>query len=222
MNSLPVNDSQRFDVIKRTLYTPVLGDILDALGRYHQFLPPGIRPMTPSSVLVGRAMPVLIADVFGVQQKPFGQLTAALDSLQHGEIYLARSGRLACAAWGEIMTATARTRGAVGAVIDGYHRDTNQILAQGFPVFSRGGYAQDAQVRAAVVDFRVPTEIEGVRVDPGDLIVGDVDGVLVVPRDIENEVLERALEKAAAESTTRAAIEGGMSSSEAYQTFGVL
>lgn len=222
MTSLPVNDSQRFEVIKRTLYTPVLGDILDSLGRYHQFLPAAIRPMTPSSVLVGRAMPVLVADVFGAQPKPFGRLTAALDSLQPGEIYLVRSGRNECAAWGEIMTATARTRGAVGAVVDGYHRDTNRILAQGFPVFSRGSYAQDAQVRAAVVDFRVPIEIEGVRIDPGDLIVGDVDGVLVVPQDIENEVLERALEKAAAESTTRAAIEDGMSSMEAYETFGVL
>jgi 4-hydroxy-4-methyl-2-oxoglutarate aldolase len=222
MNALPESDAERFELIKRRLYVPVVGDILDSLGRVHQFLPPAVRPIIPSMVMVGRAMPVLIGDVFGQQARPFGRLTEALDSLQSGEIYLARSGRLECSAWGEILTTTARMRHAAGAIIDGYHRDTARILAQDWPVFSRGCYAQDAGARASVLDFRIPIEIEGVRVEPGDLLFGDVDGVVVIPRAIEDEVLERSLEKVDAEDVTRGAIEKGMSSTEAYSTFGVL
>lgn len=220
--TLPTIDTERFSLVESQLHTPVIGDILDALGHHHQFLSPAIRPLHPSKRLVGRVMPVLISDVFGIPSKPFGRLTEALDALEPGEIYLARSGRLECAAWGEILTATARGRGARGAVIDGYHRDTHAVLAQDWPVFSRGPFAQDAGARAAVVDFRVPVEIDGVSITPGDLLVGDIDGVVVIPRGVEEEVLERALQKVAAESRTRAAIESGMSSTTAYETFGVL
>lgn len=220
--TLPTIDAERFSLAESQLHTPVIGDILDALGHHHQFLSPAIRPLHPSNRLVGRAMPVLISDVFGIPSKPFGRLTEALDTLERGEIYLARSGRLECAAWGEILTATARGRGARGAVIDGYHRDTHAVLAQDWPVFSRGPFAQDAGARAAVVDFRVPVEIDGVSIAPGDLLIGDIDGVVVVPRGVEDEVLERALYKVAAESRTRAAIESGMSSTTAYEKFGVL
>lgn len=220
--TLPTIDAERFSLVESQLHTPVIGDILDAIGHHHQFLSPAIRPLHPSKRLVGRAMPVMISDVFGIPSKPFGRLTEALDALEPGEIYLARSGRLECAAWGEILTATARGRGARGAVIDGYHRDTHAVLAQDWPVFSRGPFAQDAGARAAVIDFRVPVEIDGVFIAPGDLLVGDIDGVVVVPRRVEEEVLERALQKVAAESRTRAAIESGMSSTTAYETFGVL
>ncbi len=221
MTSQP-DDERLFATVRDHLYTAVIGDILDQLGRHHQFLPPDIRPIDPSWTMVGRAMPVLITDVFGQQQQPFGRLTEALDQLEPGEVYLARSGRQPCSAWGELLTATARMRGAVGAVIDGYHRDTTRILPQRWPVFSRGGYAQDAGVRASVLDFRVPVEIDRVAVSPGDLVVADRDGVLIVPQDIEAEVVERAAEKAATENTVRDSIEGGMSSTAALKRFGIL
>src|SRR6185369_9606718 len=110
---------------------------------------------------------------------------------------------------GELLTATARTRGAAGAVIDGYHRDTPKVLEQNWPVFSRGRYAQDSSVRTAVTDFRCPIEIGGVWIEPGDLIFGDLDGVVVIPRALENEVIVRAVEKARGEKVVRKAIEGG-------------
>lgn len=220
--TIPQGDQARFDLVTRELYTPVLGDVLDAIGRFHQFLPPRVRPLLPEMIVVGRAMPVLIGDVFGAQKQPFGRLTQALDSLQPGDVYLARGGRLDCAAWGEILTATAKTRGATGAVIDGYHRDTPKMLEQGFPVFSRGAYGQDSGVRSAVLDYGIPVEIDAVLVAPGDLLVGDRDGVVVIPAALEDEVLERALVKASAENTVRQAIEGGMSATEAFATYGVL
>jgi regulator of RNase E activity RraA len=133
------SDSELFALICRELYTPVVGDILDDLGFTHQFLPQPIQPLREEMRLAGRAMPVVMIDVFGRQKKPFGLLTEALDQLQPGEIYLASGGEMRCAYWGEILTATAKKRGAVGAVINGFHRDTPKVLEQNWPVFSRAG-----------------------------------------------------------------------------------
>jgi len=218
---MPNGESEWFETIRRTLYTPVVGDILDARGYYHQFLPQAIQPIREDFIIVGRAMPVLCAAVSGRQEKPFGRLTEALDQIAPGEVYLV-TGAYDCASWGEILTAAARTHGGTGAVIDGFHRDTRQVLAQDWPVFSRGRYAQDAGVRSSVVEYRVPVEIGGVRVHPGDLIFGDLDGVLVVPREVEQEVIARALEKASGEKLVRREIERGVPATEVFRTYGIL
>ncbi len=216
------DDAARLNLIRTELYTPVVGDILDNLGYRRQFLPPGIRGMTDEMKVAGRAMPVLIADVTGPQKRPFGKLTEALDQLLAGEIYIAQNATIPCSAWGEILTATARQRGAVGAVVDGYHRDTPRILQQDFPVFSRGAYAQDAAVRASVLDYRCTIRLGDVEIEPGDLIFGDIDGVVVIPAAVEDEVIERSLAKARTENVVRTAIEAGMSSTEALRMYGVL
>ena len=212
----------RLETIRRELYTPVVGDILDQMGLYHQFLPQAIRPLRPEMKLAGYAMTVLMIDVYGEQKKPFGLLTEALDDLQPDEIYLASGGEMRCAYWGELLTATARKRGAAGAVLNGWHRDTPQVLAQDWPVFSRGCYAQDSSVRTQVADYRCRIEVGGVTVQPGDLVFGDVDGVVVVPAACIDEVVERALEKARGEKSVRKAIEGGMTATDAFAKFGIL
>lgn len=215
-------DRKLMEQVRGELYTPVVGDILDGMGYYHQFLPQAIQPAGEGMKLAGRAMPVLMIDVYGPQEKPFGLLTEALDQLEEGEIYLASGGEMRCAYWGELLTATARTRGACGAVINGFHRDTPQMLAQGFPVFSRGRYAQDSGVRTQVVNYRCRIEVGGVTVEPGDLIFADLDGVLVIPKAVEQEVIEKALEKARGEKVVRKAIESGMSATEAFRRYGIL
>jgi 4-hydroxy-4-methyl-2-oxoglutarate aldolase len=215
-------DEALFETFRRELYTPVVGDVLDALGRYHQFLPQPVQPMREAMVVIGRAMPVLMTDVHGPQKKPFGLLTEALDDLRPGEVYVAAGGLMRCAYWGELLTAAARARGAAGAVIDGFHRDTPQVLAQDWPVFSRGRYAQDSSVRTAVLDYRRTLEVGGVVVRPGDLIFGDLDGVVVIPAEVEAEVVERSLAKARGEKVVRRAIEDGMSATEAFARFGIL
>jgi 4-hydroxy-4-methyl-2-oxoglutarate aldolase len=216
------SNSDLFALCVRELYTPVVGDILDDLGFTHQFLPQPIQPLREEMRLAGRAMPVLMIDVFGKQKKPFGLLTEALDQLQPGEIYLASGGEMRCAYWGEILTATAKKRGAAGAVINGFHRDTPKVLEQNWPVFSRGRFAQDSAVRTQVVDYRCPIEVGGTRVEPGDLVFGDLDGVVIVPKKTEAEVIERALGKARGEKLVRKEIEAGMSSTEAFKKHGIL
>lgn len=216
------NDRELFELIKSELYTPVVGDILDGMGYYHQFLPQSIQPFRPEMKLAGYAMPVLMIDVYGPQKKPFGLLTEALDQLQPNEIYLASGGEMRCAYWGELLTATAKKRGAVGAVLNGYHRDTPQVLTQDFPVFSRGAYAQDSSVRTQVADYRCRIEVGQVTIQPGDLIFADMDGALAIPRPLIAEVIEKSLEKARGEKLVRKAIENGMSATEAFRTFGIL
>ena len=216
------SDRELFSLATRDLYTPVVGDILDDLGFSHQFLPQPIQPLREEMKLAGRAMPVLMIDVFGKQKKPFGLLTEALDQLEPGEIYLASGGDMRCAYWGEILTATAKKRGAVGAVINGFHRDTPRVLEQDWPVFSRGRFAQDSAVRTQVVGYRCSIEIGAVHVEPGDLVFGDLDGVVIVPRKVEVEVIERALAKARGEKLVRKEIESGMSSTDAFKKYGIL
>jgi len=216
------DENEKFVLMKERLYTPVVGDILDGMGYYHQFLPQDIRPLRGDMKLAGKAMTVLMIDVFGPQKKPFGYLTEALDQLEENEIYLATGGSKRCAYWGELLTATARTRKAVGAVVNGWHRDTPQVLEQNWPVFSNGCYAQDSSVRTQVVDYRCDIEIGQVTIHDGDVVFGDVDGVLIIPKDAADEVLERALEKAAGEKVVRKAIENGMSATAAFAEYGIL
>lgn len=229
------NDEELFALIREKLYTPVVGDILDQMGYNHQFLPAAIRPLTalvpPNMVapmepenrnkLVGWACTVLENDVFGAPKKPFGYLTEALDQLRPNDVYVA-TGAHNSALWGELLTATSRVKGAVGAVLDGYTRDTPQVLEQNFPVFATGCWAQDSSIRTYVCDFRCTIEIGQVTIHDGDLVFGDVDGVLIVPRKIVEEVIEKALEKAAGEKLVRKAIEGGMNATNAFAKFGIL
>ncbi len=216
------SDSALYRLIEERLFTAVVGDILDREGYYHQFLPQPIKPLSAAYRVIGRAFPVRIEDVSGPQSQPFGRLTEALDAMELGEVYLATGGSMNCAAWGEIMTATARTRGAAGAVINGFHRDTPRVLEQKWPVFSRGSFAQDAGVRSSVADFRCAVEISGVAVEPGDLVFGDIDGIVVIPQAIEKRVVELALEKVSGEKVVRREIESGCSSTDVFDRYGIL
>lgn len=211
-----------FCEMKKKLYTPVVGDILDEMGYTHQFLPQSIKPLRPDMKMAGIAMTVLMTDVFGVQEKPFGRLCECLDQIEENEIYIAAGGTRRCAYWGELLTATAKSRKGNGAVVDGWHRDTPQVLEQDWPVFSMGSYAQDSSVRTQVIDFRCPIEIGQVCITSGDYIFGDQDGVLVIPKEAAMEVIHRALEKAAKEKELRRAVESGMRVSDAFKIYGVL
>ena len=216
------NDEELFALIREELYTPVVGDILDQHQHYHQFLPQEVRPLESDRTVVGYAMPVLQTQVFGQQEEPFGLMTHALDALKPGEVYLAAGGAMNSANWGEIMTAAAKAHGAVGAVINGFHRDTAKILEQDFPVFSRGCYAQDSSVRMKVIDYRCVIGVGQVTVHPGDLVFGDIDGMLIVPEALIDDVITAALDKARAEKVVRREIEQGLSATAAYEKHGIL
>mgnify|MGYP001554306951 FL=1 len=211
-------DDELFHIVRKELYTAVVGDIMDKLGFLHQFLPPQIKPLRDDCFVVGRAMTVLEADVFNetsghnpVLNKPFGLMLEALDDLKKNEVYICTGSSPRYALWGELMSTRAMKLGAAGAVVDGYSRDTRRILELGFPTFSYGRYAQDQAPRGKVIDFRVPLEIKGVRVNPGDIVLGDIDGVCIVPKEAEKQVFRLAIEKARGEKMVQKKIEEGMS-----------
>jgi 4-hydroxy-4-methyl-2-oxoglutarate aldolase len=225
------DDLALFAAVRRELFSAVIGDVMDKMGLRHQFLPPSIQPLGLDMVAVGRAMPVLEADFHDdvvegsrnpLSAKPFGLMLEALDDLKPREIYVCTGGSPRYACWGELMSTRALQCGAAGAVIHGYSRDTRGILALGFPTFSFGRYAQDQGPRGKVVDFRVPVEIEGVRIEPGDILFADLDGVCVVPRNAEQDVFAAAFEKVRKEQTVRRALESGMTAAGAFEKFGVL
>jgi len=230
MNPLWANDEELFGLARRELFTAVVGDVMDKLNLRQQFLPPQIQPLDRRMMAIGRALTVLEADFFeelavgrsSISGKQFGLMLEALDDLKTNEIYVCTGASPRYALWGELMSIRAQRCGAVGAVVDGYSRDTHGILELGFPTFSYGAYAQDGGPRGKVVDFRVPIEIGGARIQPGDILFGDVDGVCVVPKAAEKEVFVRALEKARGEKRVRKAIEEGMSATEAFETFGIM
>jgi regulator of RNase E activity RraA len=227
-----MNDSDRalFQQIRDELFVAAVGDVLDTMGFQHQFLPAGIAPLEKSMRIVGRAMPVLEADVINdgnrsagpLSGKPFGLMLEALDDLKDGEIYIATGASLRYALWGGLMSTRARHLKAAGAILDGYVRDADEIERLQFNVFCRGTYAQDQGVRGQVIDYRCTIEIEGVRIAPGDLLFGDREGVLVIPRAVEAEAVAKALDKVRTENKVADAIRGGMSACEALATFGVM
>jgi regulator of RNase E activity RraA len=227
---IPTDDRDLFDLLKSRLFTAVVGDVLDRMGHQRQFLPFGIGPLTPSAKIAGRAMTVLESDAFtevGPGQGPlskvaFGLLFRALDDLKAGEVYIANAPSLRYALWGGLMTTRAMHLKAAGAVLEGCVRDAGEIEQLGFPVFCRGLYAQDQGPRGKVADFRCALEIGGVRVMPGDLIFGDREGVLVIPRNVESDAIAKAIEKVETENKVAIAIREGMSTAEAFERFGVM
>ena len=139
------NDKEMFELAKKEMFVALVGDILDKMGYTKQFLSPHLKPLYPTMVTIGRAMPVLEADVFSevmeqsrnpIMQKPFGLLFEALDSLKEDEVYICSGASPNYALWGGLMSTRAIKLGAAGAVLDGYSRDTNEILELSFPTFS--------------------------------------------------------------------------------------
>ena len=225
------SDEELFQSARRELFSAVIGDVMDKLGLQHQFLPPAIVPLDRKMIVCGRAMTVLEADVFDeaiegshnpISALPFGLMMEALDDLKTNEVYICTGASPRYALWGELMSVRATRCGAAGAVLDGYSRDTRGILALEFPTFSYGSYAQDQGPRGKVIDYRIPIQIGQVRVTPGDIVFGDLDGVCIVPRAAEEEVMNRAFEKARKEKSFRKALEKGMPAAEAFAKFGIL
>lgn len=222
-----MTDSNLFATIRETLFTAVIGDVMDAAGLTRQFLPPAIAAIKPGTMVVGRAMPVQVADIgSGVENPdapPYGLLFRALDNLKSGEIYMATGGSPTYALWGGLMSVRALHLKAVGAVLEGHHRDTPEITSLDFPVFSLGGYAQDQKDRGSIVDFRCPvTFSNGTRVEPGDLVVGDIDGVVVIPQVAEADVIRGAIAKVEGEDMVRRMIEAGEPTEDVFIKTGIM
>lgn len=203
------------------IYTAALADILDARGHRAQTLPPRIRPLEPGMRLAGpaftvRGRPAAVEDYDAALRK----VLAMLGEVPQGHVAVYDCGQDVSAHLGELSVTSLAARGVAGCVLEGGCRDVRFILEEGFPVFCSHVTPEDSTWRWELEATQEPVAIGSVRVEPGDWIVGDDDGVVVVPRAIAESVLEEAEAKAATESEIRAAVRDGLPPLEAYERYG--
>ncbi|AGA30542.1 RraA family protein [Singulisphaera acidiphila] len=217
------DDKARLDWVAQSLYSGLLSDACDAAGYRDRALGTDIRPLDESLVLVGRAKTTVWAPMFHVPPRPYDKEIAAVDSLQPGDVFVMAVDRSSeIVPWGELLSTASVARGGRGALVDGLVRDSRQIQAMGFPVFCTGRRPYDSCGRGIVVDYDVPVMIDGILIHPGDLIFGDADGVVIIPKTAETEILERSWTKLTGENTTRDALRAGIPLAQVFRDHGIL
>ena len=209
--------------MRESLTSAVVCDALDAEGLKHQSPRIQLRPLTTTGVLVGRCKTTLWADMAHVDPKPYELELRAVDGCQPDDVLIAAAGgSMRSGVWGELLSTAARNTGCVGAIVDGAVRDVVRMRAMGFAVFARGMCIYDSKDRQRVIGIDVPIEIDGVLFSPGDLVLADEDGVVIVPAQVEDAVIQRAWAKVHAENEVRDAIKAGMKATAAFERYGVL
>ena len=220
-----MSEAAMLQSIARDLYTAVLSDVLDELGHRDQAMPPSIRPLDDELVMVGRARTSVYREVYSVVPgaNPYALEIALVDDLKAGDVaVLGCGGSTRIAPWGELLSTAARARGAAGCLTDGFVRDIKPIRRMKFPVFHGGIAPLDSKGRGMVAEIDVPIRCGGVAVSPGDLIVGDADGVIVVPRAVEAVALDKAFAKVRGENDTREELERGAKLADVFARHGIL
>jgi regulator of RNase E activity RraA len=206
----------------RPLYSGVVGDVLDRMGFRQQIMDWTIRPLWPEATVVGFAYPVQAEETDHLADEPYKLELAAVDALTEGDVMVVAGAGRRAAFWGELLSTSARQRGCRGAVVDGMARDCRSIMQMEFPLFHVGMSPADSYGRLEVTAHGEPVTCAGVRVARGDLVLGDYDGVVVVPAAIAADVLAQAAAKVRTEDEVRAALQRGVSATETFQRYGVL
>ncbi len=220
-------DAEIFQYMKDNLYVPVLSDILDSLGYRNQAMHQRLRPLLPdirNCGFAGRARTVRWMEVdYVIEEDPYGLEIEIVDDLRPGDVIVHSTDFAGNnAPWGELMSTVAQLNGAVGCICDSQTRDCLRIIEMGFPVYYAGISPLDSKGRARVMAYDVPIRCGNVLVHPGELIFADYDGIVVIPGEVEQQVLTLAQEKANAETTTRDELLQGKTLREVYDKYGVL
>ncbi len=220
-------DADLFAFARQKLYVPVVCDVLDSLGYRQQAMHQRLRPLLPdirACGFAGRARTIHWAAAdYIVEEDPYGLEIDVVDSLKPGDVVVHSTDFAGSnAPWGELMSTIAQRNGAVGCVCDSQVRDCVRIIDLGFPVYYAGIRPLDSMGRGRVVAYDVPVRCGEVLVQPGELVLADFDGIVVVPRAVEAQVLRQAAEKADKENASRADLLAGKSLRAVYNTYHVL
>jgi 4-hydroxy-4-methyl-2-oxoglutarate aldolase len=214
---------EEFDKLEKELYSAVIADILDDFGVRNNVMHYSINPVTPSMVVMGRAFTILATDIYQEPEKPYELEIEAVDNTSKGEVIVATTnGSTSSGFWGELLTTGAKGHGCRGAIIDGLTRDQNKIIEMDFPLFVKGTSPYDSKGRTDVIAYQVPIVCGNVLVKPGDIIYADVDGISVIPQEIEDEVIKKALEKVSGENKVREELLSGVSVREVFNKYHIL
>ncbi|REK09105.1 MAG: RraA family protein [Planctomycetota bacterium] len=219
---MTASDPLDFTALRATLYTAVVADVLDALGLRSQAVDLPLVPISGEGLLLGRAKTTQWEDV-DEDPRPYELELQAVDNCQHDDVLIAAAGgSMRSGIWGELLSTAARHRGCAGVVVDGAVRDVARMRHLGFHVIARGTSPLDSLHRQRVTAVDVPIELGGVRIEPGDLVLADLDGVVVVPQAVEAAAIAGAIEKTTAENKVRDEIRAGAKAGEVFQKYGVL
>jgi 4-hydroxy-4-methyl-2-oxoglutarate aldolase len=206
-----------------TLYSAVVCDVLDALGHPSQALPPHLRPLTPQARIAGRVFPARARAVHEIPAEPYKLEIAAVEAMTRGDVLLVDAGDdRSCGFWGELLTTACLYKGVRGVVMTACTRDVWKIKELNFPVFGIGFHPADSKGRADIVEIGQPITIGGVKAKRGDLLLGDEDGVVVIPSELATETLRLAREKVSGENIVRRELANGMPMGEAFRKYGIL
>lgn len=206
----------------RALYSAVVSDVLDDVGVRDRAMQAALTPLGKLRRMAGRAATLEVVAVDRIPQEPYKVQFAAIDALRTGEILVVAAPPVASAFWGELITTRALARGCVGVVVDGYSRDVARIRRHEFGVWARGTHPADSLGRLDAVGFGEPVVCGGVRVSPGDYLVADEDGVVVIPTELAEDVISRAERKAATEDQVRSRLAAGESIADTYARYKVM
>jgi len=210
---------------REKLYTAVIADTLDSLGYHKQVLTPGIFPLDPSLKLCGLARVGLYMPIYHDDEtvNVYEHEIVLVDSLKENEVpVLCCHGNQKIAPWGELLSTRSSYLKAAGCLTDGCIRDSGMIREMNFPVFSKGTNPVDTKFRGKMMMADVPGEIGDVRIESGDLVFGDNDGVVIVPSHIISELVSKALQKVSSENTVRDEIKEGNKLTDIFEKHGIL
>ena len=205
------------------LYSAVLADVLDAHGYPNQTLSTEVRALTPANRVAGRVFTMKAEVVHAVPENPYELEMAAIDAAERGDVLLVEAGHdRSCAFWGELLSTACLAKGVHGIVMTGCSRDLWALNQLDFPVFGIGCSPADSKGRLDVTAIRDPIVIDGVSVCQGDYILGDCDGVVIIPQEIAPEVIAAAMEKVSGENTVREELAAGVPVGEVFRKHGIL
>jgi 4-hydroxy-4-methyl-2-oxoglutarate aldolase len=221
------NDAELFGYIKQNLYVAAVCDILDELGFRNQAMHQRLRPLLPDPVncgFIGRARTFRWMETdYIAEDNPYGLEIEAMDSLRTNDVAVHSTDYAGTnAPWGELMSTVAKRNGAAGCVCDSQIRDCIKIIKMGFPVYYSGIRPLDSKGRALVNAYDVPVRCGEVLVHPGDIVYADFDGIVVVPKDAEKEVFQKADEKVNKENLSRKELLAGSSLRQVYNKYKAL
>lgn len=205
------------------LYAAVVVDVLDSLGYRHQSLAASIRPLTSRQRVAGRVFSARAETVDAIPEEPYKLEMAAVDALQGGDVLVCDVGDdRSCGFWGELLTTACMYKNVAGVVMSACTRDMWKIKDLDFPVFGIGYHPADSKGRTDIVAIDCPIMIGGVKTKSGDLILGDEDGVVIIPSEVEAETIRLSREKISGENTVRDELANGMPITEAFAKYGIL
>ncbi len=206
-----------------SLYSAVVSDVLDALGYPDQALSPEIRPLTPARKICGRAFTALVQAVDDAPAEPYKLEIQAIETMEAGDVFVASANSdRTCGFWGELLTTACQYKGIRGVVMDACTRDLWKINGLNFPVFGIGYHPADSKGRVDIFELQTAIELGGVFVHPGDYLIGDEDGCVIIPSAIVEETIDLANAKVSGENVARTDLAEGVPMGEVFRKYGIL